>query len=90
MEIHSGEHERRSRLVMLVYEVLRNMESPADDATDIAVLSDLSRAFFDKAAALASLDAVTPRARERSPTILGYGAAKPAIRGDRTARRLHA
>ncbi len=88
--MQSDEHERRSRLVTLVYEVLRDMESPADDATDMMLFSELSRAFFDKAAALASLKAVAPRAQEKSPTIVEYGAAKRPTRGDRTARHLHA
>ena len=90
MRIESDEYERRSRLISLVYEVLRDMASPADDATDMALFSHLSRAFFDKAAALSSVEAVAPTAREMSPTILGYGAVKPAIRGSRTARHLHA
>jgi len=39
--MESDEHERRSRLVTLVYEVLRDMESPADYATDMALFSHL-------------------------------------------------
>jgi hypothetical protein len=87
--MQSDEHERRSRLVTLVYEVLRDMESPADDVTDMALFSHLSRAFFDKATALSTVGAVGPRARETPPTILGYGATKPRIPGYRTARNLH-
>jgi hypothetical protein len=55
------EFERRSWLVSLAYEVLRDMEPPADDATDMAVLSDLSRAFYVRAAALANREASTSR-----------------------------
>jgi hypothetical protein len=49
MPIHNDEIERRSRLILLVYEVLRDMEAPASEATNTAVLSALSRAFLDKA-----------------------------------------
>lgn len=58
---------RRSRLISLVYEVLRNMESPADGATESAMCSILSKAFADKAIALPNLEAVVPRARHKSP-----------------------
>jgi hypothetical protein len=54
------EYERRSRLVSLAYEVLREMKTPADDATNMAMLSDLSRAFLDKATALANVEATAP------------------------------
>jgi hypothetical protein len=50
----TDEHERALRLVSLTYEVLREIEMPADEATDAAVLLHLSRAFADKAAALAA------------------------------------
>jgi hypothetical protein len=52
MPIQNDEIERRSRLVLLVYEVLRDMETPAEEATNTAVLSALSRAFLDKATVL--------------------------------------
>jgi hypothetical protein len=58
---------RRSRLISLVYEVLRNMELPADGATERAMCSILSKAFADKAIALPNLEAVEPRARHKSP-----------------------
>jgi hypothetical protein len=58
-----NEIERRSRLVLLVYEVLRDMETPAEGATNTAVLSALSRAFSDKATAEAKREAAAPRER---------------------------
>jgi hypothetical protein len=58
------ELERRSRLISLVYEVLRDMKSPADETTNMAMFSDLSRAFLDKATALENLEAAAPRVRE--------------------------
>jgi hypothetical protein len=57
----SDEYERRSRLVSLAYEVLGEMKTPADDATNMSMLSDLSRAFLDKATALANVEATAPR-----------------------------
>jgi hypothetical protein len=57
------EYERRSRLVSLAYEVLRDMKTPADEATNMAMSSDLSRAFLDKATALANLEPGAPTAR---------------------------
>jgi hypothetical protein len=63
----SDEYERRSRLVSLAYEVLREMKAPADDATNMAMLSDLSRAFLDKATALANVEATPPRVRGPKP-----------------------
>jgi hypothetical protein len=62
------EYERRSLLITLAYEVLRDMEAPAEDATDMTMLSDLSRAFFDKASVPANVEAVTPRARRKAPS----------------------
>jgi hypothetical protein len=50
------EFERRSRLVSLAYEVLRDMKSPSDEATTEVILSDLSRAFLEKAATLPPID----------------------------------
>jgi hypothetical protein len=58
----SDEYERRSRLISLVYEVLRDMNTPTDDATSMA--RDLSRAFSDKANALANLEPAAPKARQ--------------------------
>jgi hypothetical protein len=56
----SDDFERRSRLVSLVYEVLRDMEAPTDEAASMVFLS---RAFSDKATALANLEAAAPKAR---------------------------
>jgi hypothetical protein len=56
------ELERRSRLISLVYEVLRDMKSPAAETTNLAMLSDLSQAFLDKANTLENLEAVALRA----------------------------
>ena len=64
MPIQSDEIERRSRLISLAYEVLRDMETPADEATNMTVFSALSRAFFDKASA-ANLKAAEPKARHK-------------------------
>jgi hypothetical protein len=62
------EHERRSRLVTLAYEVLRDLKTPTDEATNMAICSDLSRAFFDKAAALGILEvAAAPPPRRKAP-----------------------
>jgi hypothetical protein len=57
------EYERRSRLVSLAYEVLRDMESPTEGTTNMAMFSDLSRAFLDKATALANVEDAAPSAR---------------------------
>jgi hypothetical protein len=54
---------RRSRLISLVYEVLRDMKTPTEEATNIAMFSDLGRAFSDKATALANLEATTTTIR---------------------------
>jgi hypothetical protein len=66
MPIVSNEIERRARLVSLVYEVLRDMEAPADETTNMEVFSALSRAFFDKATALANLGAAAPNLRRQT------------------------
>ena len=58
--------ERRARLICLVYEVLRSMETPADGATDMAMLSALTRAFSDKTIALANLEPAAPSRKSRS------------------------
>ncbi len=60
--------ERRSQLISLVYEVLRDMETPAEGATEIATLSALSQAFADKAVAWQSSKPQRPgRAGSRLP-----------------------
>ncbi len=58
----SDDLERRSRLVSLVYEVLRDMKAPTDEAMSMATA--LSRAFSDKATALANLEAAAPKVRK--------------------------
>jgi hypothetical protein len=60
MSIQNNEFERRSRLVSLVYDVLRDMETPANEATSTEVLSALSQAFLDK---MAVLDKATAQAK---------------------------
>jgi hypothetical protein len=47
--------------------VLQEMKTPADDATSMAMCSDLSRAFLDKATALANVEATAPRVRGPKP-----------------------
>jgi hypothetical protein len=59
--------KRRSRLISLVYEVLRDMESPADGASEGAICSVLSKAFAEKAVALPKIEGVEPRGRNKSP-----------------------
>ena len=67
MPIQNDEIERRSRLVLLVYEVLRDIETPPEDATNVAVFSALARAFFDKAAtAQAHIEAAAPKERRKA------------------------
>jgi hypothetical protein len=57
--------ERRLRLVKLAYEMLRDMETPTDEATNVAVLTELSRACLEKATTLANLEpAAAPKARQ--------------------------
>jgi hypothetical protein len=72
MPIVDDEIERRSRLVFLVYEVLRDIEAPAEEMTNTAVLSALSRAFLDKATAQANREAAAPkeRSKERSKLVM--------------------
>ena len=60
------ELERRSRLISLAYEVLRDMEPPAAGATEMAMLSDLSRAFFDKAATVGNFEAAARMVRRKA------------------------
>jgi hypothetical protein len=55
------DQERRLRLVKLAYEVLRDMKTP-NDATDVEMLSLLSRAFSDR-----STVPETPQARTVKP-----------------------
>jgi hypothetical protein len=64
--IQGDDFERRARLVCLVYEVLRGMETPAEGATDMAMLSALTRAFSDKTIALANLEADAPGRNSRT------------------------
>jgi hypothetical protein len=64
--IQGDDFERRARLICLVYEVLRSMEPPADGATDMAMLSALTRAFSDKTIALANLEADAPGRNSRT------------------------
>ncbi len=66
MPIQNDEVERRSRLVSLVYEVLRDMETPAEEATNTTVLSALSRAFLDKATAQGNRRVDAPKERHKS------------------------
>jgi hypothetical protein len=66
------EFERRSRLISLAYEVLRDMKSPSDEATTEVILSDLSRAFLDKAAALPHLEGPSHEGTRKSPTAFRY------------------
>jgi hypothetical protein len=64
--VQGDDFERRARLVCLVYEVLQGMETPADGATDMAMLSALTRAFSDKTIALANLEAAAPSRKSRT------------------------
>jgi hypothetical protein len=66
------EFERRSRLVSLAYEVLRDMKSPSDEATTQVMLSALSQAFLDKAAALTNLEGGPHRGTRKLPTVWPY------------------
>jgi hypothetical protein len=62
-----NELDQRSRLISLVYEVLREMETPTEGATEMAMCSAISRAFSDHAIALLDLETAAPRAPRRSP-----------------------
>jgi hypothetical protein len=65
------EFDRRRRLVLLAYQVVRDMKMP-DDATDVEGLSLLSRAFSDMAT---KLEAPEPKGREdKPPSTLLYAA----------------
>ena len=63
-QLDEDEYERRLRLVLLTSEVLKDMETPTDEATNMAMFTLLSRAFFDDATTLA-LGALL-RSRQRS------------------------
>jgi hypothetical protein len=68
MPIHGDDFEQRARLVSLVYGVLGNLETPADGATESAICLALSRAFADKAIALADPKPDAPKTGRASPT----------------------
>jgi hypothetical protein len=60
------DQDRRLCLVKLAYEVLQDMKTP-DDATDVEILSLLSRAFSDKAAV-----PETSQARTAKPALMEF------------------
>jgi hypothetical protein len=60
------DQDRRLRLVRLAYEVLRDMKTP-DDATDVEMLSLLSRAFSDRATV-----PETSQARTAKPALMEF------------------
>jgi hypothetical protein len=62
-QVDEDEIEQRLRLVLLTYEVLKDMETPTDEATSATLFFLLSRAFFDKATALANFEAAKPKGR---------------------------
>jgi hypothetical protein len=66
-QVKANVSDRRSRLVSLVYEVLRDMKTP-DEAMDEEMLLFLSRAFLDKATAKREADA--PKERGDKPTFM--------------------
>jgi hypothetical protein len=68
MQTEGDDFDRRSRLVSLVYEVLRTVATPADGATEMATCAALSRAFSDKAIALANLEAAASKTGPELPT----------------------
>jgi hypothetical protein len=49
IQVDEDEYEWRLRLVLLTYEVLKDMETPTDEPTSAAMFFLLSRAFFDTA-----------------------------------------
>jgi hypothetical protein len=65
----TDEIDRRSRLVSLVYEVLRDLKPPAD-ATDSEILSVLSQAFLAKMTAPAEPAPPTAHEDRLSPMFL--------------------
>jgi hypothetical protein len=64
----SDEYDRRSRLVLLAYEVLRDIKMPADEGTDVEILSLLSFAFLEKASQSPQLKAAAPEGRRGNPS----------------------
>jgi hypothetical protein len=70
LPIQSDEIERRCRLVSLVYEVLRDMETPAEETTNTAILFALSRAFLEKATKPANRGAAAPAERRQVGHVL--------------------
>ena len=62
MKIIPDELDQRSRLISLVYEVLREMQTPTEGATEMAICSAISRAFSDHAIALLDLETASPKA----------------------------
>jgi hypothetical protein len=75
------EYDRRLRLVLLIYEVLKNMETPSEGATDEEILSLLSRACLDEVTVSAKIAAPPPRGEavdgQRKPA-LALTLAEPA------------
>jgi hypothetical protein len=67
MQTQGDDFDRRSRLISLVYEVLRTMETPAEGANETATCAALSRAFSEKAIALANLDAAALKTGPKPP-----------------------
>ena len=70
------DYEQGARLVSLAYEVFRDMRTPGDKATGRAMRSGLSRAFFDKATALANFEAAAPRAHRPTLPLSMYSIAE--------------
>jgi hypothetical protein len=66
--------ERRSRLVSLVYDVLRDMKTTGE-ATSVAMCSQLSWAFLDRATALANIEAAKPEVRGPKVPVSMYSTA---------------
>jgi hypothetical protein len=73
------------RLLLLAYEVLDHMETPAEGTTDAEMLLLLSRAFRDKTTVPAKLELPSPKGRGGKPAFL-YST--PAI-GASARRRAH-
>ncbi len=46
-QFDENEHEQRLRLFLLTCEVLKDMETPGNEATSVSIFTLLSRAFFD-------------------------------------------
>jgi hypothetical protein len=61
----NDEYNARSRLVSLVYDVIRDMKMPADGVTDVEILSLISQAFLAKATAPAEPE--LPKAHGSKP-----------------------